>query len=207
MSLEQEIKLSIAGIQPPDLDALPWLTALVTSRASSHLRTDYFDTADLALQQMGLALRLREMDGQWLQTVKSQGKVDNGLHQREEWEHPLPNASFDLALLHQTPLVAFAEDTGRWQQLRCLFTTEFNRQIYRLLEGETEIELAYDSGEVRSEGLTAPIHEIELELRHGDLAVLNAVAEKLKNALGLDYNSQSKAALGYQLFEQHHTKT
>lgn len=203
MSLEQEIKLSIAGTQPPDLDGLPWLTALLTSHDSSHLRTDYFDTPELALQQMGLALRLREMDGKWLQTVKSQGKVNNGLHQREEWEHPLPSAAFDLALLRQTPLVAFAEDTGRWKQLRCLFTTEFDRQIYRLVEGETEIELAYDSGEVRSGELTAPIHEIELELRHGDLTVLNAVAEKLKKALGLDYNPQSKAALGYQLFAQH----
>jgi len=203
MSLEQEVKLLIKGTQRPDLDALPWLNALVDSRDHSHLRTDYFDTPELALQQMGLALRLRELDGQWLQTVKSQGTVSNGLHQREEWEHPLPNAAFDLALLRQTPLLAFAEDSGRWKQLRCLFTTEFDRQIYRLIEGETEIELAYDSGEVRSEGLTAPIHEIELELRHGDLTVLNSVAEKLKNALGLEYNPQSKAAIGYQLFRQH----
>lgn len=205
MSLEQEVKLLINGTQSPDLEALPWLNALVQSREHSHLRTDYFDTPELALQQMGLALRMREMDGQWLQTVKSQGKVDKGLHLREEWEHPLPSAAFDLALLRQTPLVAFAEDTGRWKQLRCLFTTEFDRQIYRLMEGQTEIELAYDSGEVRSEDLTAPIHEIELELRHGDLAVLNSVAEKLKNALGLNYNPQSKAALGYQLFAQHRT--
>lgn len=206
MSLEQEVKLLINGTQSPDLEALPWLNALVQSREHSHLRTDYFDTPELALQQMGLALRLRELNGQWLQTVKSQGTVNNGLHQREEWEHPLPNAAFDLALLRQTPMLAFAGDTGRWKQLRCLFTTEFDRHIYHLIEGDTEIELAYDQGEVRSEQLTAPIHEIELELRHGDLTVLNAVAEKLKNALGLAYNPQSKAAIGYQLFSQHRAR-
>lgn len=202
MILEQEIKLSITSAESPDINSLDWLIALVVSRDSSHLRTDYFDTVDLQLQQMGLALRLREMDGQWLQTVKNHGKVEQGLHQREEWEHRLPSAAFDLALLRHTPLRAFADDRGRWKQLRCLFITEFDRQIYRLIQDDTEIELAYDKGEVRADDRIAPIHEIELELRHGDLTVLQEIAARLKTDLRLEYNADSKAALGYQLFEQ-----
>ncbi|RFC34043.1 MAG: CYTH domain-containing protein [Candidatus Nitrotoga sp. SPKER] len=48
----------------------------------------YFDTPDQDLQRAGVALRLRRMNGSWTQTVKSDGGVEAGLHQRNEWEWP-----------------------------------------------------------------------------------------------------------------------
>ena len=203
MSLEQEIKLAVAGETKLNLAELDWLEAMTREQQQQHLRTEYFDTPQLKLKQQGIALRMRQLDGQWLQTVKTRGQVKNGLHQREEWEHPLLTGAFDLALLRQTPLAAIVDDSGSWKQLQCLFYTEFKRDT-RLLaaEQETLIELAYDFGEAGSADNRAVIHEIELELRHGSLEVLTQLAEKLKSALNLTYNNRSKAEIGYALYQQ-----
>jgi inorganic triphosphatase YgiF len=203
MSLEQEMKLAVNGDSKLNLDDLDWLQAMTHEQKQLQLRTEYFDTPQLKLKQQGITLRMRQIDDQWLQTVKTSGKVQDGLHQREEWEHPVLNGEFDLPLLRQTPLAPIVDDSGSWKQLQRLFFTEFKRDI-RLLEAseDTLIELAYDFGEAGSGDRRAMIHEIELELRHGSLEVLQQVAERLKTELNLAYNNRSKAEIGYQLYQQ-----
>ena len=203
MSLEQEIKLAVKGETKLDLSQLDWLVAMTREQQHLHLRTEYFDTPQMKLKQQGMALRLRQIDDVWLQTVKTSGQVKDGLHQREEWEHPVMNGEFDLALLRQTPLAPIVDDSGSWKQLQRLFHTEFDRDI-RLLDApqDTLIELAYDFGEAASGNDTAPIHEIELELRHGSIDELKRVAQRLKTALNLNYHNCSKAETGYQLYQQ-----
>lgn len=198
MSLEQEIKLSVSGA-PLDLYAIDWLQDKVTSRKTQSLRTDYFDTPHFTLRDMRIALRLRKVEGQWLQTVKNAGQVKDGLHQREEWDQPLLSGEFDKALLRQTPLAPIVDDSGQWSQLRCIFSTEFTRVTWDLDIDGTHIELAYDQGRVKTADAETPIHEIELELRHGDLAVLRQFAQQLKQHLPLQDNPVNKAQLGYQL--------
>ncbi|MCL4410613.1 MAG: CYTH domain-containing protein [Gammaproteobacteria bacterium] len=206
MSLEQEMKLAVEGESKLNLNELDWLAAMTCEQKQLNLRTEYFDTPKLKLKQQGIALRMRQIDDQWLQTVKTSGTVQDGLHQREEWEHPIMNGEFDLPLLRQTPLAPIVDDSGSWKQLQRLFFTEFKRDI-RLLEAseDTLIELAYDFGEAGSGDRRAMIHEIELELRHGSLEVLQQVAERLKTELNLAYNNRSKAEIGYQLYQQNQT--
>ncbi|WP_292362696.1 inorganic triphosphatase [Methylophaga sp. UBA1464] len=207
MSLEQEIKLAVAGSDKLDLSELDWLQAITTEQQQLHLRTEYFDTPELKLKNRSIALRMRQIGDQWVQTVKSSGQVKDGLHQREEWEHPIMNSEFDLPLLRQTPLAPIVDDSGSWRQLTCLFYTEFQRDVY-LLEApqDTLIELAYDFGEAGSADNTAVIHEIELELRHGALEVLRQIAERLREELSLTYKNSSKAETGYQLYQQNQSK-
>ena len=198
MSLEQEIKLSVRGA-PLDLYAIDWLQDHVTGRKTQALRTDYFDTPELKLRDMRIALRLRKVEGQWMQTVKNAGQVKDGLHQREEWDQPLLTGEFDKALLRQTPLAPIVDDSGQWNQLSCVFSTEFTRETWDLDIDGTHIELAYDQGRVKTNDAETPIHEIELELRHGDLAVLKQFAMQLKQHLPLQDNPVNKAQLGYEL--------
>ncbi len=206
MSLEQEIKLAVAGSDKLDLSELDWLQAITTEQQQLHLRTEYFDTPELKLKNQGIALRMRQIGDQWVQTVKSSGQVKDGLHQREEWEHPIINGEFDLPLLRQTPLAPIVDDSGSWKQLQRLFYTEFDRDILMLeADQNTLIELAYDFGEAVSGNNKAVIHEVELELRHGSLEVLQQIAEKLKSELPLSYNNRSKAETGYQLYQQQNT--
>lgn len=203
MSLEQEMKLAVTGDSKLNLAELDWLLAMTSEQHQLQLRTEYFDTPQLKLKQQGIALRLRQIDDQWVQTVKTSGKVQDGLHQREEWEHPIMNGEFDLPLLRQTPLAPIVDDSGSWNQLQRLFYTKFQRDVY-LLEApqDTVIELAYDFGEAGSGEHRAMIHEIELELRHGSLEQLQQVAQRLKTELNLSYNNRSKAEIGYQLYQQ-----
>ena len=206
MSLEQEMKLAVNGETKLNLADLEWLQAMVSEQKQLHLRTEYFDTPQLKLKQQGIALRRRQIDDQWLQTVKTSGKVQDGLHQREEWEHPIINGEFDLPLLRQTPIAPIVDDSGSWKQLQRLFYTEFDRDILMLeADQDTLIELAYDFGEAVSGNNKAVIHEVELELRHGSLEVLQQIAEKLKSELPLSYNNRSKAETGYQLYQQQNT--
>jgi len=206
MSLEQEMKLAVNGDRKLNLAELDWLTAITGEQQQLHLRTEYFDTPQLKLKQQGIALRMRQMDDQWVQTVKSSGQVKDGLHQREEWEHPVLNGEFDLPQLRQTPLAPIVDDSGSWKQLQRLFYTAFQRDVYLLeAEQDTLIELAYDFGEAGSGDHREMIHEIELELRHGSLDVLRQIAERLKTELNLSYNNRSKAEIGYKLYQKNQT--
>lgn len=207
MSLEQEIKLQVTQQHALDLDKLGWLMDLLEQPGQRiHLRSTYFDTPTRELQQFGAGLRLRQIGEQWLQTVKCTGKAENGLHQRKEWEHPLAGPEFDMVLLKQTELAPLVEDAAVWNALSPLFTTEFERLVLPLrLEDGTCVEMAYDRGEVRAGKQQAPIHEIELELKQGEIKKVQQLADRLKAALPLQYSDISKAAQGYQLSQVNET--
>lgn len=199
--MEQELKLTVTGSERLDLTQSKWLSDL-RSGPVEHRRmlTSYYDTPDWRLLKDGVFLRLRKAGDQWLQTVKTSGKVTDGLHQREEWEVPLNSAEFDLALLRQTPLRPVIEDEGAWAQVDAIFVTDFEREIWQLrLSDGTEVEFAYDVGEVRTLDKNTPIHEIELELVSGDVDQLQQLAEQLKKDWNLKPAELSKAALGYRL--------
>jgi inorganic triphosphatase YgiF len=201
MSLEQEIKLQVLQDKPLELSDLAWLSDLFESDSyKQHLVSTYFDTADKALMRYGVGLRLRQVDDVWLQTVKCSGEAIDGLHQRKEWEHKLDGPEFDLALLAETELAPLLDDKETWDAISPVFTTDFERLVMPLLlTDETQVEMAYDYGLVRAGNKQQSIHEIELELKQGDIKSCQQLAESLKAALPLQYSDISKAGLGYKL--------
>ncbi len=201
MALEQEIKLVVTREQPLAFSALPLASIYQQGEVQNkHLITTYFDTPHFDLMTHGYGLRLRFDGENWLQTVKESGHVANGLHQRQEWEHVLLDQAFDLTLLQQTPLQKWVDDPDFWTTLSPVFTTEFDRQ-YCVLEtvDQTTIELAYDRGRVYTAVLEAPIHEVELELKSGQLHYLTTLAQDLCASGYLQANDRSKAQQGYEL--------
>ena len=196
MALEQEVKLVVMHEQPLIFSELPLSIAYQQGQIhKKHLITTYFDTPDFELMHYGLGLRLRFDGEHWLQTVKESGHVANGLHQRQEWEQ-----AFDLTLLRKTPIQQWVDKPAFWSTLAPVFTTEFDRQ-YCLLETDeqTTIELAYDRGRVYTTTLEAPIHEVELELKSGQLSYLTTLAQDLCSTGDLQANDRSKAQQGYEL--------
>jgi triphosphatase len=201
MSLEQEIKLQVCQDEALNLEALDWLMAMLDEPGQQiHLLSTYFDTPKRDLQQFGAGLRLRQIGEQWLQTVKCTGKAENGLHQRQEWEHQLDGPEFNIALLRETQLAPLLDDAAIWNAIVPLFTTEFERLVLPLtLTDGTRVEMAYDRGEVRAGDNHSTLHEIELELKGGEIKKIQQLAEQLKAALPLQYSDISKAAQGYKL--------
>lgn len=201
MALEQEVKLLVSSDNKIDLSLMPFLLAMADGKGvTDHLVSTYFDTDALELSKQGLGLRMRQINEQFLQTVKTSGKVKDGLHQREEWEDKLDGPEWDIAILRHTPLKAIIDKPECWSQLSALFTTDFLRETLQLtLDDGSQIELAYDRGEVRAGELKAPIHEIELELKTGDSDQLILLANRLCQQLPVSPSDISKAQMGYEL--------
>ncbi|OUR71778.1 hypothetical protein A9Q78_09055 [Methylophaga sp. 41_12_T18] len=201
MILEQEIKLQVSSEQQIELAELTWLKQFKqVSSQQKRLVSTYYDTPELSLIKQGTGLRLRNDNGDWWQTVKCTGQVKNGLHQREEWEHPLSSELFDLERLKQTPVKSVIADAALWSTIQPVFTTDFNRlEVLFELANNTLVELAYDVGRVYTAQAEEGIHEIELELKQGSIDELKQFAELFVQNVAVDYHDESKAHRGYRL--------
>lgn len=151
----------------------------------------YFDTAKRKLRRSGVALRVREKKGVFVQTVKSGGGVARG-----EWETAIPTAAPDRAALAGTPA---ARLLPRKADLVPVFSVRVQRRTVELTEGRSRIEACIDLGEIRAGGRSAPVQEIELELLHGEIGDLFALARRLMADAPLTLSFASKAARGYEL--------
>ena len=204
MAVETELKLRIATEQLARLKRHPLLSKHQTTRpVTCRLHNIYYDTPKLELHKSAIALRLRRTGRQWLQTLKGGGSVKAGLHQRNEWEIPVSRAALDFSLLENAGTQA-----AEWEKylprplrkrLRPVFVTDFSRTSRMLDWQGAQIELCMDRGEVRTERRSAPICELELELKSGEPGQLFELALELLEIVPLELEQVSKAEQGYRL--------
>jgi len=195
MATELEIKLTLS--EPAQRQALDWLLALPDAKkgARKTLVNRYYDTPNALLNQAKAALRVRQAGDRYIQTLKTRGEFVNGAHQRQEWEWDLSGPELDLSLLEQTPL----HNQVDLSDLELAFETNFERQIVMLSEGDNEIEVAVDAGEILSGGRSMPLHEVEFELKAGAPECLMEQAAALAADVPVFLNLVSKAEQGYYL--------
>jgi len=199
--VEIELKLLFS---PEDLRLAGRHPAVMALRAGRG-RTDrtlsiYYDTPDSALARAGVAFRLREVRGRWIQTVKSGAGSAAGLHERNEREWRVKGAEPDLGRLVRTPLAELFASPHVAGRLVPVFRTEFERVIRPLAWPDgTRAELALDHGAVQAGERSDPISEMELELKSGDATRLFELARTLAGDLPLRLGHASKAERGYVL--------
>ncbi|WP_233882994.1 CYTH domain-containing protein [Paraburkholderia flagellata] len=207
MGIEREIKLALPRDQ---VDAALRLFETRAGKPGRAIRLEnvYFDTPALALARAKSALRLRRAPEGWLQTFKTVGVAQNGLHARHEWEMQVAGEALEIdRLLHECDEAGVSTAlSDAAANLIPLFRTDFTRTLWTLDVDGTQVEAAIDQGEViadvNGETRRAPICEIELELKAGDEAALHALAAELAQALpGLAPDDISKAQRGYKLRE------
>ena len=168
MAVETELKLHIAPEQLARLKRHALLKPLsVTRPVTRRLQNIYYDTPKLELHKSGMALRLRHAGRQWLQTLKGGGSVQAGLHQRNEWEVPVKRAALDFSATPEVEWDKLLRPSLR-KKLHPVFVTDFTRSSRLLDFHGAQIELCMDQGEVRTEQQSAPICELELELKSGE---------------------------------------
>jgi triphosphatase len=206
--MEVELKLLI---DPKYKDALlhhPLLSGKAKGKPHEESLSDtYFDTADLRLRHSDIGLRVRRVNGGWVQTIKSGGSVHGGMHSRNEWESPVTGPAPELARLRDVVDdkktrrdVLGSAKTGKG--LAPIFTTKVSRTVWDLhLQGGDHIECALDQGRLECGNKKAPISELELELKSGDPAHLFDLALALQQDIPMHIGSRSKADRGYALFE------
>jgi len=199
--LEVELKLSIA---PQDVGALaraaPIKTATLGRATTSRLYSVYYDTPQFALRENKVALRMRRTGKRWVQTLKTAGRVDAGLHQREEIETPLAAQILNYRALSESNAAPILADPQLPLQLAPVFVTDFKRTARQLQPAiGTQIELALDRGTITAGAAQAPISEVELELKSGPPAHLIDLALALLDQVPMRLAPASKAERGYAL--------
>ncbi len=198
MAVEIELKLSVAPEHVNRLRGHPFFKNHSTARAATQkLYSVYYDTPQLALRDNAMALRLRRVGRQWLQTLKGGGGVQAGLHQRNEWEMPVAREALDLEALKAA---GGKLPPGVGKKLQPVFITDFSRNVRQLAFEGAEIEFGLDSGEIRAGKKTRPISELELELKSGEPQQLFQLALALLDIVPLQIENTSKAEYGYRLF-------
>jgi triphosphatase len=200
-SAEIELKLSISAEEMERLLRHPFLKAAARGRAvTRHLHNVYYDTPEFALRSEKVALRLRRDGAKWMQTLKTAGRVEGGLHMRQEHDAPVPAQLLNYHALAQSGASAVFNDAQLRGSLQPVFVTDFKRST-RDIEAAPGIlvELCIDSGSVTAGANTAQIREVELELKTGQPSDLLDFARQLLQQVPMRLEPRSKAERGYAL--------
>ncbi|HEY4076144.1 MAG TPA: CHAD domain-containing protein [Rhizomicrobium sp.] len=198
MADEIELKLEVSPRQLARLKRASWLARYATGRGEDHrLVSVYYDTDDLALRDQRAILRVRDADGQFVQTFKSGQGAGLG---RLEWECPLdgPKPQLTHARKKRTGGVDLKDLAGA---LKPVFETTVWRHTRSLRYRGSELELAIDRGQIKTGRWHLPIHEVEIELKRGKTSSVVALGREIAGKLKARYGIASKAERGYALRE------
>lgn len=200
MTTESEIKLLVDGHPAETLRSTLETHALLKLSDSVHLRNVYFDSPERLLHKLKIGLRARHGEDTGAeQTIKTAGKVVDGLHQRAEYNAPLSGEVPSLADFPQEIWPQGTDVAALQQVIAPLFSTDFDRQRWVVEFAGSVIEVVWDHGEIRAGEKCAEINEVELELKQGEVADLFGLAEKISAEIATRPGELSKAARGYAL--------
>jgi triphosphatase len=158
--------------------------AMPGSEVTQHLESRYFDTPSHALQKAKLAYRLRREGENWIATVKGGGSSKGGLHARLEWNVAVLNGEPEIEVFSQTEIGLRLQEVVGKEILEPILITSFERRkVDAIMPDGSTIEVAADKGSIIAGEDTAPILEIELELKTGQPGALI----KLGAALAKEY--------------------
>jgi triphosphatase len=158
----------------------------------------YFDTNRHKLHQKGLLLRVRRIGKHYVQTIKATG--NSATVDRNEWETEVSDTKPDLRVIDGTPLADLITKKLR-RGLKPVFETHIRRTRYSLDNNKYAIDLTVDRGKIDSGDGSAPICELELELKRGDKGQLFEIARLLVHAAPTQVSLKSKAERGYEFID------
>ena len=206
--MEIELKLLLEPKFKAALMRHPLLNGETASKPHEQTVSDtYFDTPDLQLRQSDIGLRVRRVNGGWVQNIKGNGTVHGGLHARNEWESPVSGFAPELGRLRDVvddkkTRRNVRDAASKGKGLEPIFTTKVKRTAWELHpDSGDHIECVLDQGRLECDGKHTPINEIELELKSGDPTHLFDLALALQKDIPLRIGSRSKADRGYTLLQ------
>ena len=151
------------------------------------MATTYYDTPDAKLGKLRWTLRRRFENGVSVCTVKTP-LADGGRNEFEVACDDILEAIPRLtAMGAPAELAAFTADG-----IGEVCAARFTRMAGKILLDGAEAELALDKGELLGGGNVLPFAEVEVELKSGNLDVVNAYAEDLARRFDLRPEPKSK---------------
>ena len=171
-------------------------------RKTRRLVTTYFDTADFRLQRQRAALRVRQIGDRRIQTVKLAPTPEDGVLARREWERDVDGNAPDLRDIDDRHVRQILRRDDIKDKLEPIFTAEITRSTIPVKLDGSDIEVAVDVGEIKTESGSVPVCEAELELKSGNVGSVYKLAQALTKRIPLAVESMSKAERGYELVEK-----
>jgi inorganic triphosphatase YgiF len=196
---ETEIKLLLRRQDVTRLRGHPVLWAgFENAGEPSRQESVYFDDRRRTLRREGLTLRVRQIGERRIQTIKalngSAGPIDRG-----EWQADVAGTRPDLSAAAGTALQTVLPKLRI--PLEPVFETRVSRTEFPVQYGNSEIVVAFDEGEIDTGKVSAPICEVELELKRGNRGDLFRLAEQLDGTVPLELSYATKSARGYALLD------
>lgn len=173
---------------------------LENSKEEITLDARYYDTADFDLQKRKIALRIRNENGNFVETAKWSGTAKDGLHRRNEVNVTIEESKFpeiisvegfsNCEIGSQLAEVTSTKDLEEFMRVSVL------RQVLRVDTGRSVLEFAFDIGDVITPNGSSPISELEIELIEGDEEDLIEMGNMLENKFSLKPEKKSKFVRG-----------
>ena len=132
-------------------------------------------------------------------TLKTAGKVVDGVHIRPEYNLPLNEPRPDFAQLNAHFQLGFENATQINAELLPTFSTDFTRHIWLVRYQQSQIEIALDQGNIRNPLGECEICELEFELKTGQLKDILVLIAQMPVMQGIWFSDLSKAQRGYYL--------
>jgi inorganic triphosphatase YgiF len=194
--MEIELKLALHPRHTARIRRHPLLNKIAPKQRP--LLSIYFDTPKFDLMRRGIALRVRRVDDQWIQTLKAEAQSVGALSTRPEWEMAITNGNHpDFSVLPRTALDLL---TGiKLKRIAPVFTTEFERTTWQIGNSAAQAEVALDIGKIYAGEMCRDICEVEIELKSGEPTFLFDAATQLLEQVPLHIEPRSKAERGYIL--------
>ena len=206
MTHEVEVKFQVTSPQIFDLIRAQKQVAdyRLTNQRIIPQRDTYLDTLTGRLFQQGVGLRLREKKGAYVVTFKRQLQ---GIHVRAELEDEL-TAVQAQALLNGNLVDVSGEAVQatmaylQAEAIHPVLHVENRRESWHIHAGAGGIEICFDDVRYINPEQTqwAQEYELELELKAGDVTLLQDIAHALSQQYNLNPSSQSKYERGVELF-------
>lgn len=197
----QEIEIKIAldqSISFGDIDDVlgcyrhePW--------QEIHMVADYLDTEDGDLNKMQLAYRLRRENEKKVATLKA-GKVDAaGVAHRHEVNVDVTSMESDLSVFYKDEKFGSLLQTLAGKKMVSQLKMDFMRLASVFDYGSSKIEVAVDRGMIIKGSKTAPIWELELELKEGLIEDMIRLKQAVTDFFQVEVAVKSKFQRGMEL--------
>jgi triphosphatase len=168
-----------------------------STRSDERLAATHYDSEDRSLRRHGLGLRIREVDGKYLQTLTGVALPTEDPLSKGDWEEAIAGSQPDAAAPLTGPRLGAVIVADL---LRPLFTTAFQRTVVEIeRDAGGRIEAAIAEGEIRDAASDAAAPIGEIALKGADPAALYDLALRLLDLAPLRVETRSLAERGYEL--------
>lgn len=170
------------------------------------MRAVYYDTLDKDLGKIKAAFRVRLEGNLYVATMKMNGKVVDGIHQRFELNEMIFDDEFvenpSLKIFEGNEEVRNALGDAIYKPIEPILEMNYVRELFDVEYESSTMEVALDQGDIWTPAGNAPICELELELHEGNVEDLKSLGDIISKTYDLKPESRSKFARGLELISE-----